>query len=165
MVINKPAHYPVALTPVEHGFEVTYEDAIFRVKTDWRIGDPIVVAEVNGKLVSVQVDLNGPGYRIFHAGTELDLLVVTPNAAALTAHMLDKVPPDLSRFLLSPMPGLLVRLAVAEGDEVKAGAELAVVEAMKMENSLRAEDDVKIAKVLANQGESLDVDQPILEFE
>ena len=164
VVINNGTHYPVALTPVEHGFEVTYEDAIFRVKTDWRIGDPIVVAEVNGKLVSVQVDRNGPGYRLFHAGTELDLLVVTPNAARLNQHMIEKVAPDMSRFLLSPMPGLLVRLAVAEGDEVKAGEELAVVEAMKMENSLRAEDDVVIAKVLATQGESLDVDQPILEF-
>jgi propionyl-CoA carboxylase alpha chain len=79
--------------------------------------------------------------------------------------MLEKVPPDLSRFLLSPMPGLLVKLKVAPGDEVKAGEELAVVEAMKMENSLRATDDVVIAKVLAEQGSSLTVDQPILEFE
>ncbi|GAG98647.1 unnamed protein product [marine sediment metagenome] len=79
--------------------------------------------------------------------------------------MLEKVPPDLSKFLLSPMPGLLVKLVVSEGDEVKAGEELAVVEAMKMENSLRAMDDVVIAKVLADQGGSLVVDQPILEFE
>jgi propionyl-CoA carboxylase alpha chain len=165
VVINQDSHYPISITPVAHGFEVTHQESIFRIKTDWRIGDPIVVAEVNGKLVSVQVDLSGPGYRVFHAGTELDLLVVPPAAAALTTHMLEKVAPDLSRFLLSPMPGLLVRLAVKEGDEIKAGEELAVVEAMKMENSLRAEQDVKVAKVLANQGESLDVDQPILEFE
>ena len=79
--------------------------------------------------------------------------------------MLEKEAPDLSRFLLSPMPGLLVRLVVGQGDEVKAGEELAVVEAMKMENSLRANDDVKIVKVHAEQGESLVVDQPILEFE
>ena len=79
--------------------------------------------------------------------------------------MIEKEPPDLSKFLLSPMPGLLIRLSVEEGDEVKAGEELAVVEAMKMENSLRAEEDVTIAKVMAEEGGSLMVDQPILEFE
>jgi propionyl-CoA carboxylase alpha chain len=79
--------------------------------------------------------------------------------------MIEKEPPDLSKFLLSPMPGLLVRLKIVAGDEIKAGEELAVVEAMKMENSLRATDDVVVAKVLAEEGESLVVDQPILEFE
>jgi propionyl-CoA carboxylase alpha chain len=79
--------------------------------------------------------------------------------------MLEKIPPDLSKFLLSPMPGLLIKLVVNAGDEVKAGEELAVVEAMKMENSLRADEDLVIAKVMAEQGDSLVVDQPILEFE
>ena len=79
--------------------------------------------------------------------------------------MIEREPPDLSKFLLSPMPGLLVRLAVSEGDEVKTGEELAAVEAMKMENSLRATDNVKIAKILVSEGDSLEVDQPILEFE
>jgi propionyl-CoA carboxylase alpha chain len=79
--------------------------------------------------------------------------------------MIEKQPPDLSKFLLSPMPGLLVRLTVAEGDEVKAGEELAVIEAMKMENSLRAEEDGIVAKVMAAEGDSLMVDQAILEFE
>ena len=76
-----------------------------------------------------------------------------------------KRPPDMSRFLLSPMPGLLVSLAVAEGQEVKAGQELAIVEAMKMENLLRAERDGKVAKLHAQPGDSLAVDQAILEFE
>jgi len=70
----------------------------------------------------------------------------------------------MSKFLLSPMPGLLVKLAVAEGDEIKAGEELAVVEAMKMENSLRANEDGVVAKIMAQQGDSLMVDQPIVEF-
>jgi propionyl-CoA carboxylase alpha chain len=165
VVIANSKHYPLSITAVEHGFEVSYEDAIYRIKTDWRIGNPLVVADVNGKLVTVQVDVHGPGYLVFHAGTKLDLLVTTPGTAALTRHMLEKQDANTSKFLISPMPGLLVRLSVAEGDEIKAGEELAVVEAMKMENSLRAEQDVKIAKVLAEQGESLEVDQPILEFE
>ncbi len=100
-----------------------------------------------------------------HRGTQIDALVTTPRAAELSRYMLEKVPPDLSKFLLSPMPGLLVRLSAREGDEVEAGAELAVIEAMKMENSLRATEDVKISKVLVQQNESLVVDQPILEFE
>jgi propionyl-CoA carboxylase alpha chain len=79
--------------------------------------------------------------------------------------MIEKQPPDLSKFLLSPMPGLLKRLAVTPGQEVKAGEELAVVEAMKMENSLRAAEDVKVGKLLAREGQSLAVDQPIIEFD
>ena len=92
-------------------------------------------------------------------------LVLPPEVAELNRHMLEKQPPDLSKFLLSPMPGLLVRVAVSEGDEAKAGEELAVVEAMKMENSLRASEDVRIRRVMADEGASLVVDQPIMEFE
>jgi propionyl-CoA carboxylase alpha chain len=90
--------------------------------------------------------------------------VLTPRAAELAALMPVKQPPDLSRFLLSPMPGLLVALSVGEGQEVKAGEELAVVEAMKMENVLRAERDGRVAKIRAQPGDSLAVDQVILEF-
>jgi propionyl-CoA carboxylase alpha chain len=135
------------------------------VSTDWRFGENLVDAEVNGRAVTVQLDTHRAGYRLFHRGAELDVLVLSPAEAELTRHMLDKQPPDLSRFLLSPMPGLLVRLLVAEGDEVKSGEELAVVEAMKMENSLRASNDAVVAKVLAEEGDSLAVDQPIVEFQ
>ena len=82
----------------------------------------------------------------------------------MQALMLKKVAPDLSRFLLSPMPGLLTELAVHEGQEVKAGEKLAVIEAMKMENVLRAEHDCVVGKLLAKPGESLSVDQAIIEF-
>jgi propionyl-CoA carboxylase alpha chain len=164
VVIANKVHYPVTVRNVEHGYEVIHEGHIYRIRTDWRFGQPLVDAEVNGRAVSVQIDRYRAGYKVFHRGAEQVLLVVTPKTAELTGHMLEKVPPDLSKFLLSPMPGLLVRLAVKEGDEVKAGEELAVVEAMKMENSLRAAADGVVAKVLAQQGESLMVDQPIIEF-
>jgi propionyl-CoA carboxylase alpha chain len=164
VVIANKQHYPVTVRNVAHGCEVVHQGHIYRIRTDWRFGQQIVQAEVNGHAVSVQLDRHRAGYKVFHRGAELELLVVSPSAAALTGHMLEKVPPDLSKFLLSPMPGLLVRLAVKEGDEVKAGEELAVVEAMKMENSLRALNDGVVAKVLANEGESLMVDQPIVEF-
>ena len=95
---------------------------------------------------------------------EVAVQVLRPRVAELAARMPVKQAPDLSRYLLSPMPGLLVELAVAAGQEVKAGEVLAVVEAMKMENVLRAERDGAIAKIHAEPGASLAVDQPILEF-
>ncbi|MDZ7669396.1 MAG: acetyl/propionyl/methylcrotonyl-CoA carboxylase subunit alpha [Gammaproteobacteria bacterium] len=165
VVIANKEHYPLTVRAVDHGFEVVHESGTYRVTTGWRFGDNLVHAEVNGRALTVQLDTHRAGYRLFHRGVELEVLVVTPTEAELTRHMLDKKPPDLSKFLLSPMPGLLVRLLVAEGDEIKAGEELAVVEAMKMENSLRATDDGVVAKILANEGDSLAVDQPILEFE
>ena len=99
-----------------------------------------------------------------HGGATLKVMVLTARAAELDAHMPEKQAPDMSRFLLSPMPGLLVSLAVHPDEEVKAGQTLAVVEAMKMENILKAERDAKVAKLHAKPGDSLAVDQIILEF-
>jgi propionyl-CoA carboxylase alpha chain len=164
VVINRVEH-PVTIEPIAGGFEVGYSGKSYTVLTDWKPGEPLVRATVNGQAVCFQLNRVGAGYELFRRGAQIDVLVCTPRAAELNRHMLEKVPPDLSRFLLSPMPGLLVKLAVKAGDEIKAGEELAVVEAMKMENSLRAINDVVIAKVLAEQGASLMVDQPILEFE
>jgi propionyl-CoA carboxylase alpha chain len=90
--------------------------------------------------------------------------VISPRAADLVKHMLLKPPVDMSKFLVSPMPGLLVKLSVNEGQEVKEGEELAVVEAMKMENSLPALQDGIVGNIEAQQGDSLAVDQIILEF-
>jgi len=165
VVIVDREHHPALVVPVEGGYEVTLGKSIYRIISDWRIGMILINAEVNSRPVCFQLDRVGLRYRLSHRGTQIDALVTAPRAAELSRYMLEKVPPDLSKFLLSPMPGLLVRLSAGEGDEVEAGAELAVVEAMKMENSLRATEDVKISKVLVQQNESLVVDQPILEFE
>ncbi len=165
VVIVDREHHPALVVPVEGGYEVTLGKSIYRIISDWRIGMNLINAEVNSRPVCFQLDRVGLRYRLSHRGTQIDALVTAPRAAELSRYMLEKVPPDLSKFLLSPMPGLLVRLSAREGDEVEAGAELAVVEAMKMENSLRATEDVKISKVLVQQNESLVVDQPILEFE
>ena len=165
MIINRE-HFPVSVAVVEGGgLEVKVSDDTYRIMTDWELGDPLVEANVNGRHVCFQVDDTGPGYLLSYRGAQVDALVVSHNVAALEQRMLEKEPPDLSKFLLSPMPGLLVRLRVGEGDEVKAGEELAVVEAMKMENSLRASEDSIVAKVMAEEGDSLVVDQPILEFQ
>jgi propionyl-CoA carboxylase alpha chain len=165
VVIIGQQHHTIRAVNIEGGYEVSLGANIFRIITDWQIGRPLIKATVNNQPICFQFDRIGIHYRLSHRGTQTDALVAIPRAAELSQHMLEKKPPDLSKFLLSPMPGLLVRLTVGEGDEIKAGEELAVVEAMKMENSLRAIEDVKIAEVLATEGESLVVDQPILAFE
>jgi propionyl-CoA carboxylase alpha chain len=102
--------------------------------------------------------------RVSHDGTQVDVLVLSPRAAELYALMPHKSPPDMSRFVLSPMPGLLAEVAVQVGQKVQAGERVAVIEAMKMENVLFAAADGVVGKVLAVKGDSLSVDQPILEF-
>jgi len=163
-VINRE-ETPLTVKLVGGGYKVTIEGKDYEILSDWEAGQPLVEASINGKAVTFQQDKVGAGLRLFRRGAQIDITVCTPRAAELNRHMIEKIPPDLSKFLLSPMPGLLVKCAAQAGDEIKAGEELAVVEAMKMENSLRAEEDVVIKKVLADEGDSLVVDQPILEFE
>jgi propionyl-CoA carboxylase alpha chain len=134
------------------------------ITLDWQAGDPLVNATLDGKPVLFQLQRDGVGFRLTRGGVTFVVKVLSPRAALLLTLMPNKPPPDTSRLLLSPMPGLLVGLAVTEGQEVKAGEELALVEAMKMENVLRAERDGKVAKIHAKKGDSLAVDQVILEF-
>ena len=147
------------------GFDVAVDGAPFEVRTRWRLGELLFRATIGGTALCVQIERLNVGYRLTHTGSRLDALVVDPWAARLAVHMPVKAPPDTSKFLLSPMPGLLVSVAVAVGQETKVGEELAVIEAMKMENVLRAERDGVIATVHAEPGDSLTVDQAILEFE
>ena len=165
VVVTGRTHHAVTMQAVPGGFRVRVGTADYELRTDWQMGQPLLCGSVNDEPVCIQVDRIGIRYRLTRRGSQVDALVLTPQAAAAERLMLEKQPPDLSKFLLSPMPGLLKRLAVKLGDEIKAGEELAVVEAMKMENSLRATDDVKIGKILATEGQSLTVDQPILGFE
>ena len=134
------------------------------VETAWRPGEPLLRATLDGRPVVFQIARRGIGMELSRGGATLRLSVLTPRAAELLTLMPVKPPPDLSRFLMSPMPGLLISLAVEEGQEVKAGEELAVIEAMKMENLLRAERDGQVAKIHARPGDNLAVDQIILEF-
>ena len=165
VVITGAEETPVSMTLTLSGFLVSIGNEDYSVVTDWALGEPLFEAEINGQPITVQVERSGSGYKLFYRGAEINALVLSPKAAGLNKLMLEKVPADLSRFLLSPMPGLLVKLAVKVGDQVKAGEELAVVEAMKMENSLRAVNDGIVAKISAEAGDSLMVDQAILEFE
>jgi propionyl-CoA carboxylase alpha subunit len=155
----------VALETLPGGFIARTGGRRIRIETGWHPGQPLFRGRIDGTARIVQVARRGPCWRLAHGGGEIEALVLSPRAAELAARMPRKEPPDLSRFLLSPMPGLLVSLAVAPGQEVKAGEQLAVVEAMKMENVLRAQRDGVIARLHAEPGASLAVDQAILEFE
>jgi propionyl-CoA carboxylase alpha chain len=141
----------------------------YELSSKWHLGGARIRGTVNGQAFTAQVERgaarNPLAYRIGHNGTRLDALVLTPRAAQLYQLMPYKAPPDMSKFLLSPMPGLLVDVAVQPGQKVQAGERLAVIEAMKMENVLFASADCVVGKVLAGKGESLAVDQAILEFE
>ncbi|MBY6263193.1 acetyl/propionyl/methylcrotonyl-CoA carboxylase subunit alpha [Azospirillum sp. 412522] len=169
VVVLDGAQHPVHLhaadgNPQRIGYAVEVDGKRHTVLSDWRIGEPLFHGTVNGTGVCVQIDRVGIGYRLHHGGSQAVIKVLTPKAAKLDALMPVKAPPDMSKFLLSPMPGLLVSLAVSEGQEVKAGEVLAVVEAMKMENILRAAQDGTVAKIHAAPGSSLAVDQKIVEF-
>jgi len=141
----------------------------YRIISNSRLNDIRITGTVNGQAFTAQAERgtakNPLAYRILHKGLSIEVNVLSPRAAELHALMPYKAPPDTSKFLLSPMPGLLVHIAAEPGQTVQAGERLAVIEAMKMENILIAERDVKIAEVLAKTGESLSVDQPILRFE
>ncbi|MEE8271180.1 MAG: acetyl/propionyl/methylcrotonyl-CoA carboxylase subunit alpha [Alphaproteobacteria bacterium] len=158
-------NHPVAVQPMPGGFEIRIDGEPHAVLGDWRIGDRWFDGQVDGDRMVVQVGPTGTGYRLSHGGADMVARVLTPRAAELAVLMPDKPAPDRSKFLLSPMPGLLVSLAVDDGQTVSAGDTLAVVEAMKMENILRAERDGTVAALHAAAGDSLAVDQKILEFE
>ncbi|UPA25780.1 acetyl-CoA carboxylase biotin carboxylase subunit [Shinella oryzae] len=134
------------------------------VESDWRPGDAVWRGAVDGQSVTAQVRPLRNGMRIDWQGLSVLTRVFTPRLAELDALMPVKLPPDTSKMLLCPMPGLMVSIAVQEGQEVKAGETLAVVEAMKMENVLRAERDLTVGPIRARPGESLAVDAVIMEF-
>ena len=156
--------YAVKILQVGGGYDVRIGELLYAIRGTWRLRDPILDASVNGRHITVQVDRLGLGYRLSQGGLRADVRVLSPTAAQALKLMPKRAPADLSRYLISPMPGLLVSLTVKLGQEVKAGEELAVVEAMKMENILRAERDGTIARLHAKPGDSLAVDQAILEF-
>jgi propionyl-CoA carboxylase alpha chain len=147
-----------------HRTEVTAETDYIAAQSHWMPGKPVFRGEIDGKEVVVQVRPVLNGYRLSHRGIVMEAHVFTEREAELAGLMPEKVAADTSKKLLCPMPGLVVQIAVSEGQEVKAGENLAIVEAMKMENILRAERDVTVKKINARKGDSLAVDAVIMEF-
>ena len=136
----------------------------YAIDNDWQFGGIRAHGSCNGRPFTAQVERHGLWLRVEHNGLRIDAQVMTARAAELLRVMPFKAPPDLSKFLLSPMPGLLADISVQPGQKVMAGERLAVIEAMKMENILTATQDGTVGELLARKGESLSVDQPILSF-
>ncbi len=147
------------------GATVSMDGTDYRVASDWTPGDPLARLDVDGEEIVVKTAPRPAGMRMRHRGADLEVLVRTPRQFELSKHMLEKIAPDTSKLLLCPMPGLIVSINVAEGDEVQEGQALCTVEAMKMENVLRAEKSGTVSKVNAEAGASLAVDDVIMEFE
>ncbi len=167
VVIAEKEQHQVTVKPFQPdcGYRVLCRNHHYCVQTDWAFCQHILRATIDGRRLAFQVARDGLGYRIFHRGKTTRILVLTPRAAELYLLMPKKQMDDRAKVLLAPMPGLLVQLRVEEGHAVKAGQELAVIEAMKMENVLRAPVDGVVSKVWCKGGDSLNVDQIILEFE
>ena len=157
-------HVPVRIQ-VNGGTKVSIAGGkVYALAKDWRFGGVRASGACNGQAFVAQVERHGLWYSVSHNGLAIEAQVMGVRAAELLKLMPFKAPADLSKFLLSPMPGLLVNIAVAPGQTVQAGERLATIEAMKMENILTATQDGVVSELLAKQGESLTVDQPIMAF-
>ncbi|HKL46194.1 MAG TPA: acetyl/propionyl/methylcrotonyl-CoA carboxylase subunit alpha [Roseovarius sp.] len=158
--------YPVTVAADREGANVRFNNGTtLRVSSDWTPGDTLARLDVDGDALVLKVGKITQGFRIRSRGADLKVHVRTPRQAELAALMPEKLAADTSKLLLCPMPGLIVKVNVAEGDEVQEGQALCTVEAMKMENILRAERGGVVAKVNAGPGDSLAVDDVIMEFE
>ena len=147
-------------------FTVIFEggEKTINLASNWWFGEPVWKGTIDGKPAFVQVRPILNGYELTYEGVVVSVRVLTEREAELAALMPVKEKVDTSKFLLCPMPGMVVSLAVSEGQDVRAGDALCIVEAMKMENVLKAERDGKVSKVLAKPGDNLNVDAVILEF-
>ncbi|MHA1530225.1 MAG: acetyl-CoA carboxylase biotin carboxylase subunit [Alphaproteobacteria bacterium] len=156
----------VEIAADRQGATVTFEDGTARrVASDWTPGHSLAILDVDGERMALKVESRTEGFRIRYRGADLDVKVRAPRTAELALLMPEKLPPDTSKLLLCPMPGVVVSIAVAEGEQVQAGQALATVEAMKMENVLRAEKKAIVKAIKAAPGASLAVDEVIMEFE
>lgn len=159
-------NFPVSIEADQLGATVTFQDgAAMRIASDWTPGDQLATIDVDGTPLVLKVGKISGGFRIRSRGADIKVHVRTKRQAELAELMPEKVAPDTSKLLLCPMPGLVVKIDVEVGDEVQEGQALCSVEAMKMENILRAEKKGVIAKINASAGDSLAVDEVIMEFE
>jgi propionyl-CoA carboxylase alpha chain len=168
--LKPPSAWQVKIGEIIHdvtlsGDDVRVDGVLVDLDMEYTPGDRLIEAEVGDDPLTVKINRNRSGFILTTRGTFHNIRVLPAHVAPLAAHMIAKIPPDMSRFLMCPMPGLLVQLHVEAGEKVEAGQPLAVVEAMKMENILRAEKSGVVKSVTARQGESLAVDAVILEME
>ena len=156
--------YLAKVSMVDNGYNISIDNKGFFLESNWKLGEPLFQGKFDGKKFCIQVERIGITYCLTHKGSVKEVLVLSPEVANLHRPTPKKIVTDQSNLLLSPMPGMLVSVAVSEGEMIKSGDELAVVEAMKMENVLRAEFDGFVSSIKASSGDVLVADQVILEF-
>jgi propionyl-CoA carboxylase alpha chain len=164
VVLLDGAQHKVSVSDADEQAQVRSASGTVHIISDWRPGEPVFRGIVDSEPMSVEIDRKPIGLKLACRGASHHVIVHTPAAAALAAHMIDKPVPDTSRLLLCPMPGLVVSIDVKVGDKVEPGQALCIVEAMKMQNILRAEKASTVAAINAKAGESLAVDSIIMEF-
>ncbi len=165
-----PYEIPIRLELKENVYSVYIEEAdgvsCYDIVSNWRPGEICLHATINGtSKITAQVERRGTKYLLVLDGAQFECMVLSPLGAELQRRMPVKVPPDTSKLVMSPMPGLLTTIAVKVGDAVTAGQKIAAIEAMKMENTLTAAQDGVVAEICAKEGDSLAVDQLIIRFE
>jgi propionyl-CoA carboxylase alpha chain len=163
-VVLNAERYPVNVRPVSGGYVVAAAGDSREIVSGWRLGEPLLCGTCSGQPFCIQVEHVGQMYRLTHGGTQADLRVMTARTTELLSRMPEKPERDLSRFLLSPMPGLVTLVEVEEGQTVRIGEPLLVIEAMKMENVLRADHDCVVDRLLVKPGDSVAVGQRVMEF-
>ncbi|MCF8708989.1 acetyl-CoA carboxylase biotin carboxylase subunit [Rhizorhapis sp. SPR117] len=168
--LRPPSSWQVKVAGVEHDVSISVDEVLvdgqpLDISMEYTPGDRLIDAEVDGRALAVRIAPIRAGFRLTAHGASHEVRVLPAHIAPHAVHMIEKIPPDLSKYLLCPMPGLLVALHVGAGDKVEAGQPLAVVEAMKMENILRAEKAGVVKSIEALEGVSLAVDAVILELE
>ncbi|MEY2927299.1 MAG: hypothetical protein RL367_1776, partial [Pseudomonadota bacterium] len=168
--LDPPADWHVRIDGASHtvslaGDEMRVDGTLIDVDLEYTPGDRLVEAEIDGDILAVKIAKTRTGFKLTARGASHSAVCLPASVAPLAEHMIEKIPPDLSRYLLCPMPGLITAIHVVAGEKVEAGQPLAVVEAMKMENILRAEKSGVVKVVNVVPGESLAVDAVILEME
>ena len=168
--MNDPYEVPIRVELKDGVYSVYIEEgdevSRYNIVSNWRPGEICLRATINGtSKITAQVERKGVKYVLVLDGAHYECMVLSPLGAELQRRMLVKVPPDTSKLVMSPMPGLLTNISVKVGEAVTAGQKLAAIEAMKMENTLVAAQDGVVAEICANVGESLAVDQLIIRFE
>ncbi|MGI9492044.1 MAG: acetyl-CoA carboxylase biotin carboxylase subunit [Geminicoccaceae bacterium] len=158
--------FAIELDQTEDGFSASLDGGpITNFKIDWQPGRTLCIADVEGETIILKVNPLPEGWQLRHRGAMVDVVVRTQRAAELARYMIEKPKPDLSKYLMCPMPGMVRKINVEEGDMIEEGQPLATIEAMKMENVLRAERKAKVKLIPVKEGESLAVDSVIMEFE
>ena len=149
----------------EYGYDISYDKGLIVVRSSWKLGKRLFQGTINGKPVSVMMRHLNEGFLLSHAGSEVKVVVRTPRVAELAHYMAKHAAVPRKNNLVAPIAGLVHHIRVKEGDVVKTGGELVVIEAMKMENVIYADHEVKIKKICVAEKDSVQAEQVMLEFE